>query len=154
MLFGLQSRRSFPDEKDDMRDCQRSYSQRYSSTPGDLGFRNIASGRENLNVSNFNHYSNFNLFHLQLRTSFSVPSATRVSFPSPCITSTHQLSDRSSYPSSPFSHNGSPIMTEEEQALCLLKQFYLEAILEIDPNHPLGINRSFVSNAYDVNIKT
>ena len=37
------------------------------------------------------------------------------------------------------------MMAEEDQALILLKQFYLEAILEIDPNHPLGANAGFVS---------
>jgi hypothetical protein len=52
---------------------------------------------------------------------------------------------QNAYLSSPFSHNGSPMMAEEDHALILLKQFYLEAILEIDPIHPLGANAGFVS---------
>ena len=67
-------------------------------------------------------------------------SATaRVSFPSPCITSTRQLTDQSStsHPSSPPSPSPAPA-PGTDPALALLKQYYLDCILKIDPNHPVG----------------
>ena len=69
-------------------------------------------------------------------------SATaRVSFPSPCITSTRQLTDQSStsHPSSPPSPSPAPAPAPgTDPALALLKQYYLDCILKIDPNHPVG----------------
>ena len=93
---------------------------------------------------------------------------SRVSFPSPCITGrlwirticlligwylgTRQLTDQSStsHPSSPPSPSPgtgarSRIPSDrgssdssEDQSLHLLKQYYLDCILRIDPNHPVG----------------
>lgn len=88
----------------------------------------------------------------KLRPSTATPGSARVSFPSPCITSTHQLTDQSSsYPSSPPSPTRSQSQhkpgrrSQEDQTLSLLKQYYLDAILKIDPQHPLGIKKKKVS---------
>jgi len=72
----------------------------------------------------------------------------RVSFPSPCITGTRQLTDQSStsHPSSPpspspagpRSSSSSAITSEADPSLKMLKQYYLDCILKIDPNHPVG----------------
>ena len=91
----------------------------------------------------------FLLFHLQLHQ----PSPARVTFPSPCITGTRQLTDQSStsHPSSPPSPSpgsGSgprprPASSSSsgggaDPSLNLLKQYYLDCILKIDPHHPVA----------------
>jgi len=133
--LGSQGRRCYQDYGRDSRDSSRETRARslsthartphtYRSQPG--------SRRENVN----------------LRPSTATPGSARVSFPSPCITSTHQLTDQSSsYPSSPPSPTRSQSQhkpgrrSQEDQTLSLLKQYYLDAILKIDPQHPLGIKK-------------
>ena len=69
-----------------------------------------------------------------------------MSFPSPCITSTRQLTDQSStsHPSSPPSHSpaqpppASAQPGDADPSIAMLKQYYLDCILKIDPNHPVG----------------
>ena len=64
-----------------------------------------------------------------------------MSFPSPCITSTRQLTDQSStsHPSSPPSPSPGPAKpAEADPSIAMLKQYYLDCILKIDPNHPVG----------------
>ena len=64
-----------------------------------------------------------------------------MSFPSPCITSTRQLTDQSStsHPSSPPSPSPGPAKTQDtDPSIAMLKQYYLDCILKIDPNHPVG----------------
>ena len=51
-------------------------------------------------------------------------STARVTFPSPCITSTRSPA--------------SPSPSTNQHSLNLLKQYYLDCILKIDPNHPVG----------------
>ena len=74
---------------------------------------------------------------------------------------TRQLTDQSStsHPSSPPSP--SPVTgtrsrtssaqgsSEEDQSLHLLKQYYLDCILRIDPNHPVGQKFSRVRRKFD-----
>ena len=85
-----------------------------------------------------------------MQSSTAAPGSTRVSFPSPCITSTRQLTDQSSsHPSTPPSpssnarENAQP--SQEDETLSLLKQYYLDAILSIDPSHPIGNRQKSVS---------
>ena len=85
----------------------------------------------------------------------------RVSFPSPCITGTRQLTDQSStsHPSSPpspspagpISSSSSAITSEADPSLKMLKQYYLDCILKIDPNHPVG--QSFPNVSFDFHQK-
>ena len=85
----------------------------------------------------------------------------RVSFPSPCITGTRQLTDQSStsHPSSPpspspagpRSSSSSAITSEADPSLKMLKQYYLDCILKIDPNHPVGQSFPNVSVLFNFN---
>ena len=85
------------------------------------------------------HSPHYHHDHSQLQRS-TTPSTARVSFPSPCITGTRQLTDQSStsHPPSPPSPSPSGAAAGKDQSLTLLKQYYLDCILKIDPNHPVG----------------
>lgn len=129
-------------KKDASRTCSRSGSRsgyrdhRSQSRSQGYNRRQGENGHVSVTPWDFCWSPNYELY-FQLQA----PGGARVSFPSPCITSTRQLTDQSStsHPSSPPSPSPGPAKPPEaDPSIAMLKQYYLDCILKIDPNHPVG----------------